>query len=141
MRDAGYAHMAIGFGQGKEKVKEATNQVITSPLLETSIKGAKRLLVNIVASDDILIDEVNEVASIIQSAASPDVEIIFGASYNEDAQDEISVTVIAADFDDGNVMKNVIKVENPSIPNVSSAKTSNSSEYYDDIFEIIKRRD
>lgn len=141
MRDAGYAHMAIGFGQGKEKVKEATNQVISSPLLETSIKGAKRLLVNIVASDDILIDEVNEVASIIESAASPEVEIIFGASYNEDVQDEISVTVIAADFDDGNVMKNVIKVENPSIPNVSSAKTSNSSEYYDDIFEIIKRRD
>jgi len=141
MRDAGYAHMAIGFGQGKEKVKEATNQVISSPLLETSIKGAKRLLVNIVASDDILIDEVNEVASIIESAASPEVEIIFGASYNEDVQDEISVTVIAADFDDGNVMKNVIKVENPSISNVSTPSSSTSSEYYDDIFEIIKRRD
>ena len=98
MKNAGYAHMAIGTGTGKEKVSEATKQVITSPLLETSIKGARRLLVNIVASDDILIDEVNEVASIIQSAAAPNVEIIFGASYMEDKEDEISVTVIAADF-------------------------------------------
>ncbi len=151
MRNAGYAHMAIGHGEGKDKVSEATKQVITSPLLETSIKGAKRLLVNIVASDDILIDEVNEVASIIQAAAAPDVEIIFGASYIEDAQDQINVTVIAADFED-TLNPNLItvgstvphKAEEKAIDDYrapSAAPSSNgNTEYYDDIFEIIKRR-
>ncbi len=144
MRNAGYAHMAIGHGAGKDKVQDATKQVITSPLLETSIKGAKRLLVNIVASDDILIDEVNEVASIIQAAAASDVEIIFGASYKEDAQDEISVTVIAADFSNsvGKVAVAEGAVNVPvHTPSVARPSSGSSSEYYDDIFEIIKRRD
>ncbi|MFA5658940.1 MAG: cell division protein FtsZ [Oscillospiraceae bacterium] len=141
MRNAGYAHMAIGHGTGKDKVQDATKQVITSPLLETSIKGAKRLLVNIVASDDILIDEVNDVASIIQAAAASDVEIIFGASYKEDAQDEISVTVIAADFADSTgripVTQGAPAHQGTPVPRPSSG----AAEYYDDIFEIIKRRD
>jgi len=145
MRNAGYAHMAIGIGKGKDKVQEATKQVITSPLLETSIKGSKRLLVNIVASDDILIDEVNDVASIIQAAAAPDVEIIFGASYMEDAEDEISVTVIAADFEHTHNTHNIqpaIMAENHGVAKAPNSKPAvNSSEYYDDIFEIIKRRD
>ncbi len=161
MRNAGYAHMAIGNGEGKDKVQEATKQVITSPLLETSIKGAKRLLVNIVASDDILIDEVNEVASIIQSAAAPDVEIIFGASYIEDAQDSISVTVIAADFEgvtspkqlvgagapvsekkgeaNSNVSGTEVAGKAQPIPSTAPSAGGNA-EYYDDIFEIIKKR-
>lgn len=156
MRNAGYAHMAIGNGTGKDKVQEATKQVITSPLLETSIKGAKRLLVNIVASDDILIDEVNEVASIIQSAAADDVEIIFGASYMEDKEDEISVTVIAADFDNIAAIPESVKVQVPTakpqtakVPPVTQNPTEtaqkkpyfDNSEYYDDIFDIIKKRD
>ncbi len=147
MKNAGFAHMAIGTGSGKDKVQEATKQVITSPLLETSIKGARRLLVNIVASEDILIDEVNEVASIIQAAAAPDVEIIFGASYKEDAQDFISVTVIAADFENGMSGLTSPKLETQTVPatpgvSASNSKPSvNSSEYYDDIFDIIKRRD
>lgn len=142
MRNAGYAHMAIGHGNGKDKVAEATRQVITSPLLETSIKGAKRLLVNIVASDDILIDEVNEVASIIQSAAASDVEIIFGASYMEDKDDEINVTVIAADFENSNLVTSTVGAES-SVPSSStSAKPfTGTTEYYDDIFDIIKKRD
>lgn len=141
MRNAGYAHMAIGSGSGKEKVSEATKQVITSPLLETSIKGAKRLLVNIVASDDILIDEVNEVASIIQAAAAPDVEIIFGASYMENKEDEISVTVIAADFE-GSQMATVGAPETKQpAQNPSPAPFTKTSEYYDDIFDIIKKKD
>lgn len=157
MRNAGYAHMAIGHGEGKDKVQDATKQVITSPLLETSIKGAKRLLVNIVASDDILIDEVNDAASIIQAAAAPDVEIIFGASYIEDAEDQINVTVIAADFD-GVTNPNLVGAtvsgssssshagsksqSAPATPTTPPASNSigGNSEYYDDIFEIIKRR-
>lgn len=141
MRNAGYAHMAIGHGTGKDKVQDSTRQVITSPLLETSIKGAKRLLVNIVASDDILIDEVNEVASIIQNAAAADVEIIFGASYKEDAQDEISVTVIAADFE--NSSGRILTPAGAVAQNTPAARPAavSSGEYYDDIFEIIKRRD
>ncbi len=151
MKNAGYAHMAIGTGTGKEKVSEATKQVITSPLLETSIKGARRLLVNIVASDDILIDEVNEVASIIQSAAAPNVEIIFGASYMEDKEDEISVTVIAADFEHNEpfvtttagTKSDTLQTKSvaSSAPGSTAKPLTSNSEYYDDIFDIIKRRD
>lgn len=145
MKDAGYAHMAIGNGTGKDKVSEATKQVITSPLLETSIKGAKRLLVNIVASDDILIDEVNEVASIIQAAAAPDVEIIFGASYLEEGEDQICVTVIAADFENSSCHATVTVGATADTSVTSTTPTpksfSKNSEYYDDIFEIIKKRE
>ena len=142
MRNAGYAHMAIGNGSGKDKVADATKQVVTSPLLETSIKGAKRLLVNIVASDDILIDEVNEIASNIQAAAASDVEIIFGASYMEGTEDMLSVTVIAADFESNDNHHVASTVTSENKPTSSAPKSfTGTSEYYDDIFDIIKKRD
>lgn len=143
MKNAGYAHMAIGHGEGKDKAADAAKQVISSPLLETSIKGAKRLLINIVMSDDLLTSDVDDVTQIIASAAAPDVEIIFGTSYKENAKDEMDITVIAAGFDDDHTQKvDVIKVDNPALaPKNGTARQIDSSEYYDDIFDIIKRRD
>ena len=99
MSNAGYAHMAIGHGEGKDKVADAVAQVISSPLLETSIKGAKRLLLNITMSDDIIAGDVAELTDTITKAAAEDVELIFGTSFNEELSDTIDVIVIASDFD------------------------------------------
>lgn len=98
MKNAGYAHMAIGHGSGKDKAVEAANAVITSPLLETSISGATRLLVNIVMSEDALSTDIDTATKLITEAADPDVELIFGASFDESMQDEINLTVIASGF-------------------------------------------
>ena len=75
---------------------------ISSPLLETSINGAKGVLVNVTGSMDIGLDEVEQAATLVQQAAHPDANIIFGATFDENMEDEIRVTVIATGFDEGN---------------------------------------
>ncbi len=99
MKGAGYAHMAIGHGSGKDKARDAAMQVISSPLLETSISGAKRLLINIAMSEDILSSDVDSATKMITDTAAEGVEFIFGTAFKEDMQDEMDITVIAAGFD------------------------------------------
>lgn len=99
MKGAGYAHMAIGHGSGKDKARDAAMQVISSPLLETSISGAKRLLINIAMSEDILSSDVDSATKMITDTAAEGVEFIFGTAFKEDMQDEMVITVIAAGFD------------------------------------------
>ena len=89
MKGAGYAHLAIGHGSGKDKAKEAANAVIASPLLETSIAGAKRLLINITMSEDILSSDVDNATKMITDKAADNVEFIFGTAFKEDMQDEL----------------------------------------------------
>ena len=98
MKDAGYAHMGIGFATGKEKAEEAARMAITSPLLETSIDGAKGVIVNITASADIGLDEISLASSMITDQADADANIIWGAVLDENMEDEMSVTVIATGF-------------------------------------------
>ena len=98
MKGAGYAHLAIGHGSGKDKAKEAANAVIASPLLETSIAGAKRLLINITMSEDILSSDVDNATKMITDKAADNVEFNFGTAFKEDMQDEMTITVIAAGF-------------------------------------------
>ena len=100
MKGAGYAHLAIGHGSGKDKAKEAANAVIASPLLETSIAGAKRLLINITMSEDILSSDVDNATKMITDKAADNVEFIFGTAFKEDMKDEMTITVIAAGFDE-----------------------------------------
>ena len=100
MKGAGYAHLAIGHGSGKDKAKEAANAVIASPLLETSIAGAKRLLINITMSEDSLSSDVDNATKMITDKAADNVEFIFGTAFKEDMQDEMTITVIAAGFDE-----------------------------------------
>ena len=102
MKDAGYAHMGVGRAEGKNKAEEAAKMAISSPLLETSINGAKGVLVNVTGSMDIGLDEVEQAATLVQQAAHPDANIIFGATFDENMEDEIRVTVIATGFDEGN---------------------------------------
>ncbi len=102
MKGAGYAHMAIGHGSGKNKAEEAASSVISSPLLETSITGAKRLLINITMSEDVLSTEVDNATKMITETAAEGVEFIFGTAFKEDMNDEMTITVIAAGYDEPN---------------------------------------
>ena len=102
MKDAGYAHMGVGRAAGKGKAEEAAKIAISSPLLETSINGAKGVLLNITGSMDIGLEEVETAAELVRQAANPDANIIFGAAFDETMEDEIRVTVIATGFDEGN---------------------------------------
>ena len=100
MKDAGMAHMGVGRAAGKNKAEDAARMAISSPLLETSINGAKGVLVNVTGSVDIGLEEVETAANLVQEAAHPDALIIFGATFDETLEDEIRVTVIATGFDE-----------------------------------------
>ena len=97
MTDKGIAHIGIGHAKGDEKALEAVKQAVSSPLLETTIEGATHVIINI--SGDISLIEANEAASYVQELAGDDANIIFGAMYDENAQDEASITVIATGLD------------------------------------------
>ena len=99
MKDAGRAHMGVGRAAGKSKAEEAAKMAISSPLLETSINGAKGVLINVTGSMDIGLEEVEQAASLVQQAVHPDALTIFGATFDETMDDEIRVTVIATGFD------------------------------------------
>ena len=100
MKDAGRAHMGVGRAAGKGKAEEAARMAISSPLLETSINGARGVLINITGSMDIGLEEVETAANLVQEAAHPDANIIFGAAFDDALEDEIRVTVIATGFDE-----------------------------------------
>ena len=101
MKDAGRAHMGVGRAAGKNKAEEAAKMAISSPLLETSINGAKGVLINVTGSMDIGLEEVETAANLVQEAAHPEANIIFGAAFDETLEDEIRVTVIATGFEEG----------------------------------------
>ena len=100
MKDAGLAHMGVGRAAGKGKAEEAARMAISSPLLETSINGAKGVLINVTGSMDIGLEEVEQAATLVQQAVHPDALTIFGATFDETLGDEIRVTVIATGFDE-----------------------------------------
>ena len=119
MYDKGIAHMGIGRASGDERATEAAKLAINSPLLETSIEGAKSVLLNITAGSDLGIFEVNEAADLIRDCVSEDANIIFGAGIDESLKDEVKITVIATEFDqykDEKKDKKEKKVEMPGTP-------------------------
>ncbi|MGN0647629.1 MAG: cell division protein FtsZ [Oscillospiraceae bacterium] len=134
MKDAGYAHMAIGHGSGKNKAEEAAAAVITSPLLETSIAGAKRLLINVAMSEDVLAQEVDAANRMITETAAPGVEVITGTTFRDDMNDEMIITVIAAGYDDEEadskehkMEEQVISISNPLVDGFTPAQPKKAS--------------
>ena len=102
MKEAGYAHMGVGKASGKEKGKQAAQQAITSPLLETAIQGARGVIINIRSSPDIGLDEIEMASNLVAEQADEDANIIWGAAIDPNMEDEMNVTVIATGFtDDG----------------------------------------
>ena len=100
MKDAGRAHMGVGRAAGKNKAEEAARMAISSPLLETSINGAKGVLINVTGSMESGLEEVETAANLVQEAAHPEANIIFGAAFDDTLEDELRVTVIATGFDE-----------------------------------------
>ena len=98
MTEQGEALMGIGVGEGENRAADAAKMAINSPLLETSIDGAKGILLNISGSSDLSIFEVNEAAEIISDAADPDANIIFGSVIDESLGDKVQITVVATGF-------------------------------------------
>ena len=100
MKDAGRAHMGVGRAAGKNKAEDAAKMAISSPLLETSINGARGVIINVTGSMDIGLEEVETAANLVQEAAHPEANIIFGAAFDENLEDELKVTVIATGFEE-----------------------------------------
>lgn len=142
MKGAGYAHMAIGHGSGKDKAAEAAKAVISSPLLETSISGARRLLINISMSEDIMASDVDTATKMITDTAADDVEFIFGTAFKEDMNDEMTITVIAAGYgDDSSAVPDsddIIPIDNPLIDSPSD-KNNNTDDDLDEILRMLEK--
>jgi cell division protein FtsZ len=105
MKDAGSALMGIGVGTGDTRAADAAKAAISSALLETSITGAKGVLLNITGSNNLSLFEVNEAAEIISEASDPEANIIFGAVIDENMDDSVRVTVIATGFENRSVKR------------------------------------
>jgi len=155
MKDAGYAHMGVGHATGRDKAEAAANMAINSPLIETSMQGAKGLIVSITASSDIGLDEVDLASSIIEKAADDDAIIIWGSSFDETMEDEMRITVIATGAGCASRSRKVEQSRRPIVAPVSqdddlgdtldilskttSPKEDNDEEYYD-VMEIFNKR-
>ena len=157
MKDAGLAHMGVGRAAGKGKAEEAARMAISSPLLETSIQGAKGVLINVTGSMDIGLEEVEQAATLVQEAVHPDALTIFGATFDENLDDEIRVTVIATGFDKAPGALDFNKDKKPAEQSGESAaaglapldfdkekaeeeaKHEDEPDPFDDIFKIFNR--
>lgn len=150
MKGAGYAHMGTGRASGKDKAEVAADRAITSPLLETSINGAKGVLINISASSDVGLDEIELAAGKVQKAVHPEANIIFGAAFDDKLNDEMVITVIATGFDDSNPFTNVnifvpkgaevsAKQVSPN-PDALTGFNDDFGKEFDDIIDMIRRK-
>ena len=128
--------MGIGVGEGENRAADAAKMAINSPLLETSIDGAKGILLNISGSANLSLFEINEAAEIISEAADPDANIIFGSVIDESLGDTVQITVVATGFNSNT--KNVPefgKTTTTSRP----ASTTNTNSGIPDIPVFMKR--
>lgn len=132
MEDTGTALMGVGVGNGENNAVEAAKSAIFSPLLETSIDGARGILINVTGGHDLSLYEIHEAAETISEAADPEANIIFGAVIDETLKEEARVTVIATGFD---------RKAHPSREENSSNKTRYGGEEGDiDIPAFLRRR-
>ncbi len=104
MKEQGLAHMGLGSASGENRALEAARLAIQSPLLETSIRGARGVLLNITGGPNLGLLEINEASTLVNESCDPEANIIFGASIREDLGEEIKITVIATGFDDNKDM-------------------------------------
>ncbi len=151
MKNAGYAHMGTGAASGREKAEEAARIAIQSPLLETSIKGARGVILNITGSPDMTLEEVETAASMVKEAAHESAHIIFGASIDENLEDEFRITVIATQFDHkptleveaaGSAKEEFAEESAPKTEEEASSPVADfdsKDDLFDDIDKIFKR--
>ncbi len=139
MRNAGQAHMGVGSATGRDKAEQAAQAAVSSPLLETSINGATGVLINIAGSRDLGLDDVETAANIVMEAANPDANIIFGATFSEDFEDEMRVTVIATGFDEKKPeSKGIYSSSKPAAGSKQQSIPADAASDINDIDEIFK---
>ena len=122
MKDAGMAHMGVGYASGKDKAETAAAMAISSPLLETSITSAKAVIINVCASPDLLFEDAEYVSTMIEKAVHPNAAIFWGLIFDEAMVDEIKVTVIATGFDEAYEGKDLLDIGRKDVPNSESSE-------------------
>ena len=119
MRNQGLAHMGIGKAKGENRIVEAVRQAVSSPLLETTIEGARSVILNITGSRDLALTEVSEAAELVAGIIDKDANIIFGATIDESLIDEVKITVIATGFNPVTDGKNSIEQQTEKLVEIS----------------------
>jgi cell division protein FtsZ len=129
MANQGLAHMGIGYATGESRAMTAAKQAIKSPLLETSINGARGVLINITGGVDMALHEINDAAKLITESADPEANIIFGANIEESLGDSIKVTVIATGFSEQRLEKkeSIVEPEKKPVENKEGKKEEDNS--------------
>ena len=130
MLNSGVAHMGIGRASGENRAEDAAKQATESPLLETSIEGARGVIINITGGEDLGLQEVNTAAELVQRSVDPEANIIFGAVIDEDLHDEIVITVIATEFEKKDTKlgeKIISKAWNEKISSIPASVDNSSS--------------
>ena len=112
MKDAGFAHMGVGAAKGKDKAEMAARAAISSPLLETTITGARGIIINVTASPDIGLDDVVTASTLISNETHADANVIWGANFDNDLEDEMKIIVIATGFE-GSIKGQPVKPAQP----------------------------
>ncbi len=135
MKDAVRAHLGVGTASGREKAEQAALSAINSPLLETSINGATGVLVNVTGSTELTLDDVETAAGIVQENANPEANIIFGATYSDEFEDEMRVTVIATGFE----QKKDAAQPKAEVAGESVIKTGTGSEDMEAFFSLFSK--
>ena len=147
MKDAGHAHMGVGSATGKDKAEQAAQKAISSPLLESTIDGAKGIIISISASEDIGLEDIDTAAGIVRAAADEDANIIFGVDLKPELEDTMNITVIATGF--GNDENGMPKKPNGAfsfeeeqpLDDISSTSTGfDPSDGYIDVLDIFNGR-
>ncbi len=146
MKDAGFAHIGVGRAKGKDKAEVAAAQAISSPLLQTSIDGARGVLLNVTASNDIGLEEIDAASSVVMEAVHDDCEIIWGANFDDELEDEMIITVIATRFGENGPGKAIKtgsseKEVTPPAADVTapSGFTTNDEDSFSDIVDFFKK--
>ena len=127
---SGVAYMGMGSATGKDKAKIAANMAISSPLLETSIKGAKGVIISISASADVGLEDVDLASTMISESCNPDASVIWGVAFDPNLEDEMRITIVAAGFDQENETLDVEALEE-----ATENASQKSSDAIDDFFD------
>ena len=128
MKNAGHAHMGVGSATGKDKAELAAKAAISSPLLESSITGAHGILINITASPDVGLEDVDVASSLIAAEAAPDANVIWGVNFDDELEDEMRITIIATGFENKVNTQKTVAPAAPAAPVAPAAPAAPKAE-------------
>ena len=141
MKAAGYAHMGVGEASGKEKAELAAKAAISSPLLETSISGARGIIISITASPDIGLEDIDIASTMIKAETAPDANVIFGVAFDPELEDNMKITIIATGFAKKEAPEKEEEPEKKASELIEENIPSNiSDDEFNEIIDMLKNR-